>query len=169
MSLEIFLLSLQAAGAISDVIGTQQQVNTVRRGAQVEKELIETRIAEEQLGASLAAVDSMKALRQTLASQRAMFAANGTNPGAGSAFIAQATSINEAGSDERIRRINLLSKEATLRAGGALTAMHAIAGETQLGQQLSKRLFEQIPFSELHKKLETKKPAASIGNVNKGS
>lgn len=175
MSLAIFLLSLQAAGAIGDIIGTRAQAKTLRRGAEVEQANISNRITEEQLGASLSAVDSMKALRQTLASQRAIFAARGTNPSAGSAVATQNLSLNEASADERIRRVNLLSREATLRANSTLAGLHALAGQTQLGQSLSQRLFQQIPFSELQKAVgerktitTTNKPSSSIGSVNKG-
>lgn len=173
MSLEIFLLAMQAAGAIGDIIGTDAQARTLKKGAEVEQANIQTRLNEEQLGAALSAVDSMKALRQTLATQRAIFAAKGTNPGAGSASIVAASSVHEAGVDERIRRMNLLSREAALRANSTLAGLHALAGETQLGQQLSQRLFKQIPFSELDKavgenRTTDKKPTSSIGSVNKG-
>ena len=82
--------------------------------------------------------------------------------------------MHEHGVDERIRRMNLLSREHTLRAQSSLAAMHAIAGETQLGQALTNRLFQQIPFSELAKSVGEKKkttetkPTSSIGQVNKG-
>lgn len=173
MSLEIFLLAMQAAGAIGDVIGTSAQTKTLKKGAEVQQANIQTRMNEEQLSASLAAVDSMKALRQTLASQRAIFAARGTDPGAGSAAIVSAASTHEAGVDERVRRMNLLSREASLRANSTLAGLHALAGETQLGQQLSQRLFQQIPFSELGKAVgenrsTQKTPTSSIGSVNKG-
>lgn len=175
MSLEIFLLSMQAAGAIGDMIGTDSQQRVLRKGAQLQQENIATSIEEQRLASSLAAVDAMKALRQVLASQRAIFGARGTNPGAGSAAIVGATSVHEHGVDERIRRMNLLSREHNLRAQSSLAGLHALAGETQLGQALSNRLFEQIPFSELAKSVgekktppTTTKPTSSIGQVNKG-
>lgn len=167
---------MQAAGAIGDILGTSAQQGTLRKGAEVQRANIESSIAEQQLAASLAAVDSMKALRQVLASQRAMFGARGQNPGAGSAAIAGATAVVEAGVDERIRRMNLLSREHNLRAQSSLVGLHALAGETQLGQALSNRLFQQIPFSELAKTVGEKKgtnannkPSSSIGQVNKGA
>ena len=38
MSLEIFLLSMQAAGAIGDIIGTGSQQKVLRKGAQLQQE-----------------------------------------------------------------------------------------------------------------------------------
>ena len=167
---------MQAAGAIGDIIGTGSQQKVLRRGAELQQANIENSIAEQQLAASLAAVDSMKALRQLLATQRAIFGARGQNPGAGSAAIATGTAVHEAGVDERIRRMNLLAREHNLRAQSSLVGLHALAGETQLGQQLSQRLFQQIPFSELQKTVGEKKgtnannkPTSGIGQVNKGN
>ena len=174
MSIEIFLLSLQAAGAIGDMIGTNAQSSILRKGAELEQSTIETRLNEERLAFSLASVDAMKALRQTLASQRAIFAARGTNPGAGSAITAAYESTTNASADERVRTMNLLSREASLKAQSNLAGLHALAGQTQLGQQLSQRLFQKIPFSELQKsvgdtsKPKSEKPSSSIGEVNKG-
>ncbi len=152
MSMEIFLMSMQAAGAISDFAGTQSQIKMGRAGAELELEQINTRLEEERLAYTMRSLDAMKQLRYTLASQRVIFGARGQQANAGSAFIAQNKAIGEANTDERVRRMNLLSKEATLRAAGALSGMHQLASETRLGQELTRRLYEQTPIAETAKR-----------------
>lgn len=158
MSIEIFLLSMQAAGVIGDMIGTKSQIDVGRRARDIEQSQIETRLAEERLAASMSAVDAMKSLRMTLASQRAQAAARGADIGAGSAFTMGAVSRVDHAADERVRRMNLLSREATLRSGGNLAALHTLTSETKLGQALTNRLFNQIPFSELKQEFDRLKP-----------
>lgn len=166
---------MQAAGAIADVYGTGQQIKVGRAAAELEQAQFNTRLEEERLQSAMASLDAMKALRAILATQRTIAAARGTDSGQGTGFLIGNTSVGNFNSDERIRRMNLLSREAQLRAGGALTGLHQAASETQLGQSLSSRLFQQIPFSELGKefervkKTEAGKTSGSIGSINKGT
>lgn len=159
---------MQAAGAIGDMIGTRNQAKVGRRALDIELGQIETRLAEERLAATYSAIDSMKALRMTLASQRALNAARGTDSGAGTAFAIGAKSVADQAADERVRRMNLLSRENTLRAGGALAALHTVSSETKLGQELSGRLFKQIPFTELQKQFGKPIGATDTGTSPKG-
>ena len=153
MSLEIFLLSMQAAGTISDMWGTNQQIKLGRKGAQIEQNQITNRLEEERNATLMNSIDAMKALRQTLASQRAISAARGTQIGSGSQFFMGAQSIATHEVDQRISRMNLLSREAQLRAAGALSGLHQLSSETKLGQQMTQRNFQQIPFAEIGKGL----------------
>jgi hypothetical protein len=50
--------------------------------------------------------------------------------------------------DERVRRMNLLAKEANLRASNVLSGLHATASETQLGQAMTGRFLNLIPLSK---------------------
>ena len=151
MSIELFLLSMQAAGAVSDMMGASSQVRAGRAGTKLELATVETRLAEERLSSAMSAVGAMQALRQNLASQRAILAARGQAGDAGTGLFAGVQSQVQHSAGEQVRRMNLLSREATLRAGGSLAAMHQSSSEAQIGQALSKRMFEQIPFAEIHK------------------
>ena len=147
MSVEIFLLGMQAAGAIGDFVGTQAQMEVGRLGHEVDMAQLNTRLEEEQLAASQAALSGMQQLRQTLSYQHAVLAARG-QAGTGSAGFAAQHAIDTQARDARLQRMNLLSREAQLRAHGALSGMHQLSSETQLGQAMSRRMFEQLPFSE---------------------
>jgi hypothetical protein len=161
MSIELFLLSMQAAGAVSDMIGSSAQVRAGRAGTALELATVETRLAEERLSSAMSAVDAMQALRQNLASQRAIMAARGQSGAAGTGLFAGVQSQVQHSSGEQVRRMNLLSREATLRAGGSLAAMHQASSESAIGQALSKRMFDQIPFTEL-KQLSDRKKVGTV-------
>lgn len=165
MSIDAFLVSMQAAGAISDIYSTSQQVKIGRAGTQIELAQLNTRLEEERTSAAMRSLDAMQQLRMTLASQRAIFAARGQAGGAGSALAISSKSVNAYEADERVRRMNLLTKQSILRAAGALTGMHQLSSETQLGQQLSQRLWDNAPFTELgemFKKSTTKKSVEGV-------
>lgn len=148
MSMELFLLAMQTAGAVSDAVGTRQQIRQGRAGAELEQAMIESRLEQERAGSAQSSLDAMIALRQNLATQQAIFAARGTKATAGSAATASSKSMQNFSNDERVRRMNLLSKEAGLRATKTLTGMHQLTSETQLGQALTNRLIDQMPVSE---------------------
>jgi len=142
-----FFLALQAAGMITDWMGTQQQIKMGRIGTQLEQAGINANIEMTKVQSADASLQAMKQLRQTLGSQAAIMAARGTRSGAGSSVAIQQQSVSNYQSDERMRRMNLLAKEAELRAQNVLSGMHQLQSETQLGQALTKRIFDKLPTS----------------------
>ena len=86
----------------------------------------------------------MKALRHNLGSQAAIQAARGTAANAGSAATIRNESVSNFNDDARARRMNLLGREAGLRANMVLTGMHQLTSETQLGQTMTKRFFDNM-------------------------
>ena len=148
MSIQLFLLGMQAAGAITDAIGTRQQIKQGRAGAELEQAQIENRLEQERASSAQGSLDAMVALRQNLATQQAIFAARGTRATAGTAASIANKSVQNFSADERTRRMNLLSREAGLRATKTLSGFHQLKSETQLGQSLSKRLVDQLPIGE---------------------
>lgn len=143
------LMAAQAAGMITDYIGTRQQIMWGRMGQKLEQASITANIAMTKLQAEQQSLAAMQDLRQTLASQNAIFAARGTRAGVGTTLAIANKSVGNFNADERMRRMNLLSREAELRASGALSGLHQLASESQLGQALGKRLFNQLPGSSI--------------------
>jgi hypothetical protein len=139
------LLAMEAAGMIVDYIGTQNQLETARQGAQLEQAGIEANLQITRLESANASLEAMKKLRQNIGTQAVIFAGRGTRAGAGSAALASQTSISNFNADERSRRMNLLARESQLRAGKILSGMHQLTSETQLGQSLTNRFFEKLP------------------------
>lgn len=148
MSMQLFLLGMQAVGAISDAAGTRSQIKLGRAGTELELAQIEVRLEQERNASAEGSLNAMQALRQNLATQQAIFAARGTSGKAGSAASIATKSVQNFSADERTRRMNLLSREAGLRATKTLTGFHQLTSETQLGQALTKRLVDQMPISE---------------------
>ena len=163
-----FLLAMQAAGMVMDYYGNKKQIEMGRMGQKVEQAGIETNIQMTRLESENASLNAMKNLRQTLGSQAAIMAARGTSSGAGSAMAIRGESVNEFYSDERNRKTNLAYKEASLKAGIAMSKLHQWTSETQLGQAMRKRMFENLPISSLGrpsggKNASAAKPSGSFG------
>lgn len=156
MSLQIFLLGMQALGQAADVYGTQQQIRIGRAGAAVDAANIETQLERERLATDMSTLFALQNLRKTMATQQAIFASRGTKIGVGSAGHIAEKSQRNFTADERVRRMNLLAKEAGLRAGKALSGLHQLSSETQLGQSLSRRLIDTLPFAEAANRLGLK-------------
>jgi len=146
-----FLVAMQAAGTIIDWSQTKSKQKLINIGRQLEAASFESNLEAVKLESSQASLSEMKDLRQNLGSQIAMQAARGTATGAGSALTLQQKSISTASQDERTRRLNLLSRESGLRAGNVLSGLHTLQSETQLGQQLTKRVIGNIPVSAAYK------------------
>lgn len=147
--MQIFLLSMQAAGMAADYIGTRNEIRQGKRAQELDESRIKIRIEEEGLASLTRSVAAMQDLRQILANQRAIFAARGQSSGTGTAFTIGNKSVSSFNSDERIRKMNLLSKQAQLRAHNTLGQMHQQASETRLGQGLLKRSLDTVSTGEL--------------------
>ena len=142
------LLAFQAAGMVVDYRNTKNQQKMIQQGRQLEQASIETNLEAVRLDSSQASLAEMKQLRQNLGSQIAMQAARGNAPGAGTSLVLQNESINTFNTDERTRRMNLLSKEANLRASNILSGLHSLQSETQLGQAMTSRFVNTINTTE---------------------
>lgn len=138
------LLAMQAAGMITDYFGMQEQKRIGRLGYSIENAGIAANISLSKAQAEEASLASMQNLRQTLGSQIAMQAARGTSTSAGSSVSIFNDSISNFNSDKQARRMNLLAREANLRAQGVLSGLHQLTSETQMGQSLRKRFFENV-------------------------
>jgi len=157
MSLEIFLLGMQATGAIADFASTRNEIMMGRHGAQIEQLQIQTRLEQERLSSANDSLLAMIELRKNLASQRAIYAARGQRADAGSALSISQESISNASANEQVRRMNLLSREANLRANKALSGLHQLTSETQLGQKMTQRMVDTLPISQAYQGLQRKK------------
>jgi len=139
-----FLLAMQAAGMVVDYIGNNEQIAMGRLGTKIQQAGIQANIDASRAQAADESVEAMKNLRQTIGSQIAIQAAKGTSSAQGSSATIRADSVNAFNNDERARRMNLLGREAGLRANMVLTGMHQLTSETQLGQAMTRRFFDNM-------------------------
>lgn len=145
--MSMFLLAMQAAGVGLQLFGFNQQQQMDRLGRDLEHEGIEANIELARTSAAQESLEAIKSLRQNLGTQIAVNAARGTATNVGSAFFISQKSIGQFNQDERVRRLNLLSKEAGLRANDVLSGLHQLKSETQMGQQITSKLFDMLPTS----------------------
>ncbi len=139
-----FLLALQASGMVIDYLGTKDQADLMKIGAQLQQAGIESQMMQTRLEAEDASLQAMKQLRQTMGSQLAIFAARGTNPGAGSAFGLLTQNIGNFNADERTRRMNLLGRMNELKAGKTISMLNQSSETSKLWQGFAQRSFNTV-------------------------
>ena len=137
------LLGMQAAGMVFDYMGNEQQKKVNKKGLQLELQGINANIAMTRLQTEDASLQAMHQLRQNLGSQAAYFAATGAR---GNPAFAQ-KSISNFNQDEKTRRLNLIGKEAELRAQGQFARLGYQAQSKSLDQQFLGNVFNMLPIS----------------------
>jgi len=132
-----FLLSMQAAGAITSIWSANSAQKTIQQGRQLEKAAIDMNLEAANYEYQEASLASMQELRQNLANQAVMQAARGNRAGTEGTVGAVQKSISSQGADQQARRMNLLAREAELRAADVMSGMHTLKSETELGRKLA--------------------------------
>lgn len=143
------LLAMQAAGMVVDYLGTKQQAAWGEYGAKIQQAGLEANIQQTRLETEDASLVALQNLRKNMGTQLAIFAARGTNPGAGSALSLLTENISNFNSDERMRRMNLLGRENTLKAGGAIAKLNQAAESSKLWNSFAQRTISNIPLGSL--------------------
>lgn len=133
------LLAMQAAGMVTDYLGTKSQADMLKMGLKVQQASLESNLEQNRLEAANESLSSMKQLRQTIGSQIAVMAARGTFTGAGSAASLLNESVGNFNSDERIRRINALGRENQLRGNSAMSRLQYSSDVSKLWQGFASR------------------------------
>jgi len=161
------LLGMQAAGMIVDYTQTRRQQGLIQAGREIEQAQYEANLEALRAQSAQESLYSMQQLRANIGTQIAVQAARGTRTAAGTAVSLRTASQSAFQQDERTRRMNLLAKEADLRASNVLSGLHATASETQLGQAMTGRFLNMIPLSSLTGGLKggTKKGGFGLGEI----
>ena len=141
------LLAMQAAGMITDYIGTQNQQRLADYGNRINQAGLEANLTQIRLESEDASLQAVKSLRQNLGTQIAVQAARGTRSGAGSALSISNESISNFNADERVRRLNLLGKQNQLRSGSAMSRLESMTSNTNLWKSFGQRALNRFPSS----------------------
>jgi hypothetical protein len=137
-----FLLSMQAAGVVTSIWQNKGAQKQIQLGRALEKASLDANLAANNFEFQESSLASMQALRQNLGTQAVMQAARGNAAGTESAVGAQQKSISATSGDIEAKRMNMLSKESSLRAANILSGQHTLKSETELGRSMSKDIFE---------------------------
>jgi hypothetical protein len=141
------LLAMQAAGMVTDYLGSRHQAELMNMGMKVQQAGLQANLAQTNLESADASLQSMKALRQTLGTQMAVFAARGTNVGAGSAASIFNESIGNFNTDERVRKMNLLGRQTALRGNMVMSNLQNSSDVSKMWQGFASRTFNRFPSS----------------------
>lgn len=142
------LLSMQAAGMITDYFGTSSQAEMAEKGAMLQQAAIGANLQQVRLEAEDESLLALKKLRQTMGTQIALFAARGTSPGAGSALSLVTENISNFNADERMRRLNLLGRENALKGEGLLSRLNQQSNNAALWQGFASRTLNRFPSTK---------------------
>jgi hypothetical protein len=139
-----FLAAMQAAGLITDYSNIRSRQRLLRAGQSIDNAQFDLNMENIKYESEQASLNEMRDLRKNIGTQIAAAAARGASAAPG---------VNEASfnftQDERTRRMNLLSKESQLRAGKALSGLHTLQSETELGRQFASRALNTLPISQV--------------------
>lgn len=141
------LLAMQAAGMVTDYLGAKNQAQLMKLGMKVQEAGFETNLAQTQLESADASLQSMKQLRQTIGTQIAVFSARGTSTGSGSANSILNQSFSNFNTDERVRRLNLLSKQNQISGSRVMSNLQYSSDTSKLWQGFASRTVNKFPSS----------------------
>jgi len=142
------LLAMQAAGMVTDYVATKNQIRLGELGAKLQQESIESNIQQTRLETEDASLQALRNLRQNLGTQMAVYAARGTSTANGSAVLSTNESVGNFNSDERMRRMNLISRENTLKGQGSIYKLNQEAEKAKLWKGFASRTVNTFPTSE---------------------
>ncbi len=141
-----FLLSMQAAGMVFQFGENKSKMKQIQQGRALEKAAIDANLEALSYDYNQQSLESMKQLRQNLGTQAAVQAARGNRSGTETTTALVEKSVGNYNADEQTRRMNLLAKEANLRATNVLSGLHTLQSETELGRQTFD-IFKSLPTS----------------------
>ena len=144
MSADPFTIGLMVAGSVVDIFQTGNQQGIIEAGRRVEQAAFETNMQALITQSNQAAAADSRKLRENIGSQIVNNAAKGTASGAGNAFGGIQKSVAAVGQNEQVRKINLLAQQSQLTAGHGAAQLESFTTQSQLSQQLTKRIFNQV-------------------------
>lgn len=157
------LLAMQAAGMITDYWGMKEQQRYSRMGQKIEQAGMEANIYSTRAETEDASLQAMQELRKNLGSQIAVFAARGTSTSAGSAASIFNESIGNFNTDERMRRLNQLSRENQIKGQGVVSSLNYQANKSQRWQGFVKNTINRFPTSGQGWGMGSNAPKSSFG------
>lgn len=140
-------LAMQAAGMITDYLGTSEQEKYTELGYKLQTAGIDANIYQTRLQSEELSLSNMQKLRQTLGSQIAVMAARGESTAQGSAVGMLNESVSNFNADERVRKLNQMGRENQLRAGKIGAMLQNNAEVNKLWQGFYSRTFNKFPTS----------------------
>jgi len=170
MTIQWLLMGAQAAGMLLDASSQRKANRWSDRGRQLDEAEINLRMNQERLQFEQESLSSLENLREVMASQRAMFAAQGRMPGVGSTRSIEERSKTQFTNEERARGLSQGFREHYLKSQVALSQIGASGKKAQQGMDLfskSLNMFNPGSFQGFlgdGKKSQFKSPLEGLGN-----
>lgn len=149
MAFPFLLLAAQAAGIGANLYANRQQSRIERMGGAIDEQQMKLRMEQEGLVAQQETLYDLKALQETLASQRAIMGARGQNPSQGSAKTIEQASIRAQKEDERVRGLNKGFRKDYMDSLSRLRRIDRAGVKAQRGTQLLGTSLNMFSFNEM--------------------
>jgi hypothetical protein len=117
-------IGAEQASIDQTIQGLNTSASYVNMGADVDQQMLDLQMQQSRLATTEKALYNNENLRQTLSSQRALFAARGQNIGQGTARTAGTLAEHAHGREETARRLNQSFNELTIKGHKALTEIN---------------------------------------------
>ena len=131
MSFNFLLLGAQAAGIGLNMYQRRKEQRYQNMGADIEIQDLGLQLQKEQLASSEEAVANMERLRDTLATQRAIYAARGQKVGQGSPVSLMQGQIRAQSYDERARQLSMGFRKYELESKQRLIGLNKTARKSE--------------------------------------
>ncbi|HHT9129275.1 MAG TPA: hypothetical protein ACFYEC_00230 [Candidatus Brocadiaceae bacterium] len=131
MSFQFLLLGAQAAGIGLNMYQRRKEQRYQNVGADIEIQDLGLQMQKEQLASTEEAVANMERLRETLATQRAIYASRGQKVGQGSPVAIAQGQIRAQGYDERARQLSMGFRKYELESKQRLIGLNKQARRSE--------------------------------------
>ncbi len=149
MAFPYLLLAAQAAGVGLNLYANRQQNKIEGLGYNIDEGQLNTRMQQELLVASQQQLSELGNLEETLATQRAMFAARGTNAGQGTARTIMEASSKAYQEDQRARNLNTDFRKNYIESLKRLQRIERAGLKSTRGAQLAQFGLNMFSFNEV--------------------
>jgi len=149
MSLEFLLLAAQIGGTVLEQRGKRRAFKEYKKGTELEIAQIDLRLKQEQLASEEQSLLSVEKVREVLASQQALFAAQKRVPGVGSTAAITSRTIRDFNRDESSRALSLGFRQQYLNAQKAAKRMSIDNAKKDYKSDMFSSIFNKIPFGTL--------------------
>jgi hypothetical protein len=146
---QYILLAAQAAGLVANILQTKRENKIDRQGLQIQQRDLDLRMQQEQLASSQESLYNMARLRDTMASQRAIFAARGQSSAQGSNFFIGQNSISSFNEDEQARKLSLNFRQHYINVNKTLASMETTGRIHARKGRLLSEVLNTISFNSL--------------------
>ena len=146
---QMLLLAAQAGGLAANLWQQNRESRYDAMGTKIQQKELDLRMQQEQLASSQESLFNMERLRDTMATQRAIFAARGQSASQGSNYFVGQESVRAFNSDEEARKLSLGFNEYHNKATQALLGIGLAGRKAARSNKMIGKTLNTLSFNSL--------------------